>query len=298
MEDFKSGKILIVSKTKMSNGFCVGGININTCESIRIHNNKGGNLDLDTPYEIGDIWEMSYKTAWNVRKKPHIEDKQTFPYQKIENIGISGIIEFINSHSLELGERLISSNIYDIFEGKIILGTNKNYIDQSNIPNFSTQFWISDKDLTLTSKFEKNYYSYNDIQIKYVGIEKTLNIIPAGTIIRLSLANWWDGDGSGQSRCYLQLSGWYFDKKAYLLEKEKKLKEIKDLVFTKKLNKSKYDDSYYCYIDDNTIVKIMQDAMEPWEKEDIEVIKIEELKYNKTTIKISRSEKILYDEQS
>ena len=51
--------VLIVSKTQMRNGVCVGGINEDTHELIRIHNDRGGNLPADAPYEIGDRWSMS-----------------------------------------------------------------------------------------------------------------------------------------------------------------------------------------------------------------------------------------------
>lgn len=41
--------VLIVSKTKMANGVCVGGINEYTGELIRLHNERGGNLKEDAP---------------------------------------------------------------------------------------------------------------------------------------------------------------------------------------------------------------------------------------------------------
>jgi len=33
--------------------------------------------------------------------------------------------------------------------------------------------------------------------------------IPADTLLRVSLARWWDNEGRHEERCYLQLSGWY-----------------------------------------------------------------------------------------
>lgn len=68
---------------------------------------------------------------------------------------------------------------------------------------------------------------------------------------------------------------------------------------------SKYNDKktnapyYYGYIDENTIVKIMQDAIDPWENEKseiIEIIEIIEIKHDKTIIEIRCSEKIFYKE--
>ena len=199
--------VLIVSKTQMSNGICVGGIDESTCELIRLHNSNGGNLAVDAPYQIGDRWDLDIKTAWNVRPKPHVEDKQTIPIKKIENIGISGIIKYIESHNF--GPRLTRGNLQNVFEGFINFQGNKNFINRNRIPSFSTQFWISNEDLIHSVQFGKHYYIYGNIRLKYVGLQSVIDRIPAGTIIRLSLANWWSGDGSGEDRCYLQLSGWY-----------------------------------------------------------------------------------------
>lgn len=202
-----STTVLIVSKTQMRNGVCVGGISETTCELIRIHNEYGGNLPSDTPYEIGDRWEMEVKTAWNVRPKPHIEDKQTVPIRKLGNVGINGIIDFINQHNF--GDRLTRGSIESAFEGCLKFQGTKNFIDEDATPFFSTQFWIPDKDLIYCNSFGNDYYKYGSIRIKFVGLQDCIHCIPAGTIVRLSLANWWNGDGSGEDRCYLQLSGWY-----------------------------------------------------------------------------------------
>lgn len=200
--------ILIVSKTKMQNGVCVGGINEDTCELIRLHNNNGGNLRADAPYEIGDRWEICVASAWNPRQPPHIEDRQTTPFRKIDNIGIEGIKNFIKSHSF--GNRLVTGRIENAFEGCLNFCGTKNFINKKRVPAFSTQFWIADQDLRHTVLYDdKHFYYYDNIRLKYVGFQNHMDRIPAGTIIRLSLANWWDGDGSGEMRCYLQLSGWY-----------------------------------------------------------------------------------------
>lgn len=201
--------ILIVSKTQMKNGVCVGGIDERTCELVRLHNERGGNLSFDVPYEIGDRWEMQVENAWNARTIPHVEDKQTTPIRKINNIGVRGIIDFVNSHNL--GSRLTRGNIQNIFEGCMHFLGSKNFINRERIPSFSTQFWIANQDLIHSSSFNKHFYVYNGIRLKFVGYQEHVDRIPAGSLIRLSLANWWDGDGSGEDRCYLQLSGWYID---------------------------------------------------------------------------------------
>lgn len=45
--------------------------------------------------------------------------------------------------------------------------------------------------------------------IKYVGFAEPINKIPAGTLVRVSLARWWRPTETSEERCYLQLSGWY-----------------------------------------------------------------------------------------
>lgn len=199
--------ILIVSKTKMQNGVCVGGIDESSCELIRLHNERGGNLPINAPYEIGDRWEINVETAWNVRPQPHVEDKQTKPICKINNIGITGIIDFVMSHNL--GSRLTEGALQQTFEGCLYSQGSKTYVNKQNIPSFSTQFWIADRNLVHRQSNNKHYYVYNGVWLPFVGFQDHVECIPAGTLIRLSLANWWKKEGCDEERCYLQLSGWY-----------------------------------------------------------------------------------------
>lgn len=197
--------VLIVSKTKMANGVCVGGINEQNGELIRLHNERGGNLTADAPYEIGDRWEMSVATAWNVREAPHVEDKQTSPIKKLGNVGISGIVDYVRNHNL--GNRFYMGHLNGTFDGCL---QSRIYVTRDKVPCYSTQFWAPDETLTHVVSFEKDYYLYRSLKIKYVGFLPPVAIIPAGTIVRLSLANWFDGKGAwSDERCYLQISGWY-----------------------------------------------------------------------------------------
>lgn len=201
--------VLIVSRTQMSKGICVGAIDESTGELVRLHSDTGANLPADAPYQIGDRWNVIIQTSWHVRPVPHIEDKDTTFLSFINNIGIRGVRNYINTHYHDFGERFVSGDINRTFEGCLHFEGTKNYINHNHIPNFSTQFWITDRDLIHRISFDKHYYMYGNKRIKFVGFQNCIDRIPAGTIIRLSLANWWNGDGSGEDRCYLQLSGWY-----------------------------------------------------------------------------------------
>lgn len=149
---------------------------------------------------------LNIEKAWNARPLPHTEDMQTFPVSKIEDVGLKGVADFVKSH--DLGNRFTKGELAETFEGCLHLEGSKNYINHDRIPSFSTQFWAVDKDLCHKERWNKHFYFYNNVRLKFVGYQTILNVIPTGTIIRLSLANWWD-DGCGEKRCYLQLSGWY-----------------------------------------------------------------------------------------
>lgn len=198
--------ILIVSRTQMKNGVCVGGIDEDTNEFIRIHNDRGAHLTADAPYEIGDRWIMNVERAWNCRQPPHGEDKQTKPIVKIEHIGIQGVRDYVRKNAASL--RIARGNIANAFQKMLHLDGTKAYISLPRVPPYSTEFWITDKDLRHSEQNNKHYYFYDNVRIPFVGFQEPAETIPAGTIIRLSLANWWD-NGCGEERCYLQLSGWY-----------------------------------------------------------------------------------------
>lgn len=222
-------RILIVSRTQMRNGVCIGGIDLESFEFIRLHNARGGNLTVDIPYQIGEVWEMEVETPWNPRVRPHVEDRMTTPLSLCGRLSMQDISSFLNGgivsvrieHNGSNGviicfvsgvhvESKIARGALDVtFEGKLQFTGRSSYVGDVDVPDFSTQFWIADKPLYHRVSFEKDYYVYDNTYIRFVGFQDKIDVIPAGTIIRLSLANWWDGDGSGEERCYLQLSGWY-----------------------------------------------------------------------------------------
>lgn len=51
-------EVLIVSRTRMRNGVCCGGLNLNNGEFVRLHNDRGGNLSEDAPFQIGQIYDL------------------------------------------------------------------------------------------------------------------------------------------------------------------------------------------------------------------------------------------------
>lgn len=197
---------LILSKTHTRTEACVGGIVIDTLRPIRLMNGPGEYQPGDTPFSVGQIWDIEFKE--NPDKAPHIEDVIVSSRKYLRNI--ESIFAFISENCQILkGSPLV---LYD--ELLKWTGSGSGYICERNgVPNTSVGFWISDRDLI----YENGYYTYSQLtrfhrtrRFKYVGFDNPIGIIPAGTLIRVSLAKWWSPpDIDIEERCYLQLSGWY-----------------------------------------------------------------------------------------
>lgn len=216
--------VIIVSKTHMYSAACVGGVLANG-KFVRILDEKGYNQPENTDYEIGDVWSIEY-IEQEERRPPHVED-----------ILVSNcIFKFKFSTQQRMVEHLIEKlkikiwkgAIEKLFDGKLQWTSGgSGYISENGeIPENSVGFWISDKNLTRRDYNEKIRYSYPFIQdtvdvgglevsgqrqwrnIPFVGFQEPVNKIPAGTLVRVSLARWWT-PGEDEERCYLQLSGWY-----------------------------------------------------------------------------------------
>ncbi len=89
------------------------------------------------------------------------------------------------------------------------------YINEiMGIPSVSAGYWLPGQPLTQEVEGAKVYYRYprrDGVRLlKYVGFAPPISRIPAGALVRISLARWWRQEDSDiEERCYLQLSGWY-----------------------------------------------------------------------------------------
>lgn len=197
--------VLIVSRTRMKKGVCCGGINLDNGEFIRIHNERGGNLSEEAPFQIGQIYNLQYQTAWNKRPCPHTEDKQIQPsYQLIKVLSESEII-----HTIDNLVNVPYGDINVIFDGMLHHSKYAAYISSDAIPNYSVCFWRPNSPLYKSEFMGKIRYAFNNDYISYVGFQNVVKTIPEGTLLRMSLANWWAPDDITEKRCYLQLSGWF-----------------------------------------------------------------------------------------
>lgn len=201
--------VLIVSKTKMFNGACIGGIVIPDLNSVRLLNADGTYHSLNTDFEVGQLWEMNIKKSDNLIS-PHCENVLILS-KKIKTT-YKNFWEFIDERKLE--KIIWNGSPQNLFQGLLQWTVNRHgYISKKNgVLEVSTGFWIPDKDLVYSDKF---YYYIDEKQdlkyaLKYVGFEIPIGTILASTKVRVSLAKWWHPRNIDmEDRCYLQISGWY-----------------------------------------------------------------------------------------
>jgi len=202
-------KVLVVSKTHMNNGHCcVGAVTLNG-EFIRLKDANGHNQPDDVDFTLGKVYWVEYEKNVNTIP-PHVEDvfvsSHKF-YGKLKD-DIT-FVDFLTKRNVFIH----SGSVDDLFQGFLKwTHTGSGYVTQEAIPDNSVGFWISDRDLEIC-EFYGTRYSYPSThgsrRLKFVGYQDTVDVIPAGTLMRVSLARWWQKDEYSEDSCYLQLSGWY-----------------------------------------------------------------------------------------
>ena len=205
--------VLIVSKTKMQHGICVGGVTLDG-EFVRLLDENGHHPNEDTRYEIRQLWDTVFKQPYNPRPLPHSEDVCVIS-KRLKGTLKEGMtmMEFLNSKNIPV----YRGGISNLFEAKLqFTPQGSGFINKDNIPKNSVCFWVTDRNIGRNDYKGKVRYNYNNgsrrwgYNISYVGLLDPVEIIPKGTLIRMSLAHWWQRPGEDdEERCYLQLSGWY-----------------------------------------------------------------------------------------
>ena len=200
--------VLIVARTKMSKDRrCIGGI-VDDGRSVRLLTASGEHWPTDAPFMIGQIWEVNFQTPVNL-VAPHVEDVILTRQQYV------GVQPNLRGHLIKRVSPW-QGGIDQLFNGFLSYTQSKNgfICERLGVPTQSTGFWIPDHDLVLRSD-GKHYdyrFGYMDRGLSYVGEPAALPVLPAGALVRVSLARWWkpkDAAPDFEKRCYLQLSGWY-----------------------------------------------------------------------------------------
>lgn len=206
-------RVLIVAKTIMGDGLCIGGLTANK-QSVRLipqDRQEKRNYPSNTPLRVGQVWEMELQKPTELTP-PHVEDVLV-THQKY-------LYDAMNVRDILLHIAPIwRGGPEALFDGLLTLQRTKAYLAPNNpIPPCSTGFWIPNEKLTLTTLYRKKYYyQYRSEQqareetllLSYVGFIQPIAEIPAQTLLRVSLSRWWSPDEDTEKRCYVQLSGWF-----------------------------------------------------------------------------------------
>jgi hypothetical protein len=201
--------ILILSKTHMNGGrCCVGGIT-GTGRYVRLLTSNEENQPENTELSPRQVWNIEFIERRHPNP-PHVEDVliQSRELKGILKDEIK-VVDFIKERKIPIWKGSPDT----LFES-LIKWTNSGsgFINRDAIPNHSVGFWISNRDLTKRefNGIRYNYPNGSDWRsLKFVGFETPVDKIPAGTLLRVSLARWWQQDENTEERCFLQLSGWY-----------------------------------------------------------------------------------------
>jgi ATP-dependent DNA helicase RecQ len=202
-------KVLIVAKTRMGGGACVGAITQEDGRSVRlldahVEAHAGGGMH----YAVGEVWEIDAAPATHIAP-PHTED---ILVQSSRRTGARiAPVRFVEQHMPP-----IAGGVALLFDGKL-QRTDSGALytaASSGLPDFSTTFWRPDRPLRRIETGYRIRYIYpadnGDVTLAFVGFQEPPVEIPADTLVRISLARpWRPADHPEEElRCYAQLSGW------------------------------------------------------------------------------------------
>ncbi len=203
-------EVLITSKTHKGKAACVGGLVLEDNKFVRLL--RPGNWDqlANTDFKIGEVWDIYFEKRYRT-EPPHIEDVIVYTKKRV------GKVDNFTDFILSAGINIYRGEPENIFDGLLKWTFHgSGFLNRSGeLPSNSVGFWIPDKNLSLNN--HHYLYQYQDFikhtkRLPYVGFEEAVEVIPAGTLVRISLARWWKPEDAGdemEERCYLQLSGWY-----------------------------------------------------------------------------------------
>lgn len=203
-------RALIVAKTHLSKAVCVGALAVNG-RFLRLLDEHGANSPVHTDYEVRQIWEIKCRKAYKVRP-PHTEDVNVLHKEYLGTLD--------NNRSMMQILKRCQTKIWQgspevLFNGCLLWSEKgSGYLNENcELPRNSVGFWLADKPLSRYNVYEKVRYLYpgetSKKNLPYVGFASPVETIPEGTLLRVSLARWWDKNGETEKRCSLQLSGWY-----------------------------------------------------------------------------------------
>lgn len=207
--DAEKLKVLIVAKTRRGVGACVGGVTAHgrslRLEAADAETNERAGLE----YEVGEWWEVEAAQPARIIR-PHVETVVVRHKRRLEVE--KDPVAFISRH---MPPKVGGPSL--LYEGLAqVAGSGALYISAARgLPPYSTLFWRPDRPLQRDDDAKRIRYRYpapnGGCTLTFVGFQEPIEVIPAGALVRVSLAHWWRpaDKADEEMRCYLQLSGWF-----------------------------------------------------------------------------------------
>lgn len=211
-------RVVIVGKTRMKGGVCVGGVIEETGESVRLIPEGELCNPTDTEFDVGEVWDLAIRPRAN-RVPPHVEDHD-LTGRRILVDDVENLDQWIREHcTIWQGSRDTP------FGGLLKFRENGTAFIEANgaLPACSTGFWrlpgrMLYDPFTKSNGEEVPYFhslGENRVKMKYVGtipVSQLPRVLQPGTLVRLSLAHAWSNAPREEDRdkLFLQLSGWFF----------------------------------------------------------------------------------------
>ena len=174
-------RVLIVAKTRMGSGACIGAIT-EKGESVRlIPFNADPHDGANREYEIGDIWEITGEPEISLIP-PHNEN---FVVDKKSRLHTTkDVKELVSAIELLMPPKTGHPRV--LYEG--LLKTTRSgslYIPVGgDLPSYSTTFWRTDQPLTRDTESKRIRYRYptenGGCTLTFVGFQEPLETIPTG----------------------------------------------------------------------------------------------------------------------
>ena len=202
-------KVVIVAKTRQGSRACIGGLTFEG-QSVRLlAADAAVNTHANQDYQVGEVWDVSGAPAEQI-VPPHVEN---FVVHARRRLGvISDCVALIQRH-LPIADgswqQLYDGLLQPTPTGALFIAA------RTGVPSFSTTFWRPDQPLTRAEDGKRIRYRYQTstgaCTLVFVGFQEPLETLPAGALLRVSLAHWWrpPQDADMELRCYAQLSGWF-----------------------------------------------------------------------------------------
>jgi ATP-dependent DNA helicase RecQ len=206
-------KVVIVAKTRMGGGACVGAVTFDGRSLRLIAADQDWNDQFNLEYNVGDVWDVDCDPP-GALIPPHVENVVVRAKRKLPRIdNVVAVIEQ-QMPPRQGGLELLFDGLTQATPAGALYVTEK-----TGFPGHSTLFWRPDRPLVRQDdgKRIRYRYSYGAAEdgrtLTFVGFQEPVSEIPAGSLVRVSLAHRWRPNDKPEAelRCYVQLSGWFLE---------------------------------------------------------------------------------------